>query len=181
MSYNQKDSYLHRAEYNNQANKSMFEILSQLTGKARRRDCGSYFGSIWGILDHLVKAEYIWLNRFETLMPQAEIFKDKDIAPENLSWYEKLCSSFDELKQSSAFISGKLVEWFQEYPEEGYGKSFQYQDSSGEKRDALAGKAFDYLLVHQLHHRGQISQILDEIGLPNNFADNGLYLGETQD
>lgn len=176
MNYNQKDSSLHRAEYNAEANGTMFEILSSLTGKARRRERGSYFGSIWGILDHLVTAEYIWLNRFKPLMPEAALFKDSGFTPENLSWYDELCSSFDELRQKSAYISGKLVEWIKEYPEGDYGNPFQYQDSSGAMRDAVAGKAFDYLFVHQLHHRGQISQILDEIGLPNNFADNGLYL-----
>lgn len=176
MKYTLKESYLHRYIYNAQANQSMFEILSALTGKARRRDCGSYFGSIWGILDHLVSAEYIWLNRFNPLMPNAAIFRDEAIKPANLSWYQDLCENFDELKNKSAWISDMLIQWINQYPEEEYGKSFQYQDSSGAMRDAVAGKAFDYLLLHQIHHRGQISQILDEIGLPNNFADNGLYL-----
>jgi len=176
MTYQLKESFLHRSQYNAQANRGMFEILSGLTGKARRRDCGSYFGSIWGIINHLVNAEYIWLNRFKPLMPEATIFMDTGISPDNLSWYENLCESFDELKKNSAYISGMLSQWFKEYPEENYGKSFQYQDSAGAMRDAVAGKAFDYLLLHQIHHRGQISQILDEIGLPNNFADNGFYL-----
>jgi len=40
----------------------------------------------------------------------------------------------------------------------------------------LAGQAFEFLFLHQTHHRGQISQILDTLGLPNNLADNAAYL-----
>ena len=80
------------------------------------------------------------------------------------------------LRRRSAYISGKLTAWFREYPRDGYGKPFQYKDSMGSVRDAVAGPSFDYLFIHQLHHRGQISQILDEVGLPNNFADNLLFL-----
>ncbi len=176
MDYNQKESYVYRASYNEVANRDMFGILSGLTDKARRRDKGSFFGSLWGILDHLVTAEYMWLNRFKPLMPDSDFFRDPGLLPENLSWYDDLCGSFDELKERSAYISGKLTSWFREYPLDGYGKPFQYKDSKGSVRDAVAGPSFDYLFIHQLHHRGQISQVLDEAGLPNNFADNLLFL-----
>ena len=38
------------------------------------------------------------------------------------------------------------------------------------------GQAFEFLFVHQIHHRGQVSQVLDLLGLPNNFADNVAFL-----
>jgi len=175
MKYNLKDSYIKRATYNERANKAMFEILSGLTGRARRRDCGSYFGSLWGILDHLVTAEYIWLNRFQPLLGDSDFFKDPRLTPDNLSWYEDICGSFAELKDHSAYISQKVTEWFQVFPLEDYGKAFQYTDSKGSVQDIIAGEAFDYLFVHQLHHRGQVSQVLDEAGLPNNLADNLIF------
>ena len=40
----------------------------------------------------------------------------------------------------------------------------------------MAGQAFEFLFLHQIHHRGQISQILDAFGLPNNWGDNAAYL-----
>ena len=46
----------------------------------------------------------------------------------------------------------------------------------GAKREAMAGQAFEFLFLHQIHHRGQISQILDALGLPNNWGDNAAYL-----
>jgi uncharacterized damage-inducible protein DinB len=40
----------------------------------------------------------------------------------------------------------------------------------------VAASAFEFLFVHQTHHRGQVSQILDRLGLPNNVADNAAFL-----
>jgi uncharacterized damage-inducible protein DinB len=45
----------------------------------------------------------------------------------------------------------------------------------------MAGAAFEFLFLHQTHHRGQISQILDAMGLPNNLADNVAYLEGPED
>lgn len=56
------------------------------------------------------------------------------------------------------------------------GSWFRYHDSTGNARHATAGAAFEFLFLHQTHHRGQISQILDSMGLSNNFADNVAYL-----
>jgi uncharacterized damage-inducible protein DinB len=69
-----------------------------------------------------------------------------------------------------------IMAWFQAFPASRYAEVFPYQDSVGATRRAMAGQAFEFLFLHQTHHRGQISQILDTLGLPNNFADNAAYL-----
>lgn len=43
----------------------------------------------------------------------------------------------------------------------------------GTRRQALAGQAFEFLFRHQIHHRDQISPILNAFGRPNNYSDNG--------
>ena len=46
VNYNPKSMVLHFARYNARANRELYEVLSRLTGKALKRDCGSWFGSI---------------------------------------------------------------------------------------------------------------------------------------
>ena len=53
---------------------------------------------------------------------------------------------------------------------------FEYQDSKGNRQQPTAAAAFEFLFIHQTHHRGQISQILDTMGIANNLADNVAYL-----
>jgi len=50
MAYDIKHSFQNLAQYNERANQEMYEILSKLTGRARKREVGSWFGSIHGIL-----------------------------------------------------------------------------------------------------------------------------------
>ena len=69
-----------------------------------------------------------------------------------------------------------MAKGFDEFPPDRYGTVFQYRDAVGTRRQALAGQAFDFLFLHQIYHRGQISQILDAFGLPNNWGDNAAYL-----
>ncbi len=40
----------------------------------------------------------------------------------------------------------------------------------------IPAMAYEFLFLHQIHLRGQISQILDTFGLPSNWGDNAAYL-----
>jgi len=173
---NLKDIYSLLALYNRQANSEMIDVVSKLTGRARRRDTGSWFGSLHGLLNHLIIADIQWLNRFKPVFPEAPVLKDPHLSPPGISWHQDLYEDFAGLAEGRAVVDGLIIAWFEECPEDRYGVTFQYADSVGTLRTAVAGRAFVYLFVHQTHHRGQVSQILDSLGLPNNFADNGPFL-----
>jgi uncharacterized damage-inducible protein DinB len=50
MAYELKSSFQHSARYNAWAKQQMFAALAKRTGRARRRDAGSWFGSIHRLL-----------------------------------------------------------------------------------------------------------------------------------
>ena len=166
------------ARYNERANREMYTILSQLTDKARKRGVGSWFGSIHGILNHLIIGDINWLKRYRALSPESPVLCDPRLDPPNLSWDRDLHADFENLRKDRDFVDQCIRRWFSEYPPSRYGEVFSYRDSAGVLRRALAGKAFEFLFLHQIHHRGQISQILDSIGMPNNLADNAAFLDE---
>ncbi len=174
--YHQKNVFLHFARYNERANREMYDLLSQLTDKARKRDCGAWFGSIHKILNHLLVGDLYWLNRFRPIYPESAVLNNPRLSPPNLSWEHDLHEDFDLQRKERIFVDEKIIAWFEELPENQYKDPFQYRDSVGELRNAIAGQAFEFIFLHQIHHRGQVSQILDTLGLPNNFADNGSYL-----
>jgi uncharacterized damage-inducible protein DinB len=165
-----------QARYNARANREMFTVLSQLTEKGRRRDAGSWFVSIHGILNHLIVADINWLRRFRALSPNSMVLSDPGLDPPNLSWNHDLYNDFAGLSAGRVFVDERIIAWFEEFPAARCGETFEYQDSAGSLRSASAAAAFAFLFTHQTHHRGQISQILDALGLPNNMADNRAYL-----
>jgi uncharacterized damage-inducible protein DinB len=176
MKYLSKDIYSHMALYNKRANEEMLAVLAQLTEKARKRDTGSWFGSIHRIVNHIIIADMYWLNRFKPVFPESAVLNEPRLSPEKLSWKHDLCEDFEEFQHERPFVDDRIIAWFEECPEDRYGDTFQYSDSVGNLQSAIAGQAFEFLFLHQVHHRGQVSQVLDSLGLPNNFADNVAFL-----
>jgi len=168
---------LHRqARYNQRANEALFAVLANLTDRARKRDTGSWFGSIHGILNHILICDFNWLKRFRALAPEDPILMDPRLDPPNLSWAHDLHADFNALRDDRIFVDAQICAWFAAFPADRDNECFAYHDSAGILRQAKAGDAFQFLFTHQIHHRGQISQILDRSGLPNNLADNVAYL-----
>lgn len=176
MDHSATQLFQHQARYNQRANEEMFRVLAQLTDRALKRDAGSWFGSIHGILNHLIITDINWLRRFRALSPNSTVLSDMALDPPNLSWDSDLHDNFQDLSRNRASIDVLICDWFEEFPETRYGDTFEYQDSAGTFLSAAAGTAFTFLFTHQAHHRGQVSQVLDTLGLPNNMADNIAYL-----
>jgi uncharacterized damage-inducible protein DinB len=176
MDYDTQAIFQNLARYNQRANREMYEILSILTDKARKIDRGVWFGSLHGILNHLIITDLNWLKRFRVLSPESSVLKDPLLDPPNLSWEHDLHENFKDLRNTREIVDARIRDWFSEFSKDRYPEVFQYQDSRGNPRQAKAGAAFEFLFLHQTHHRGQVAQILDAVGLPNDFANNINYL-----
>lgn len=176
MTTSKRNIFLDLARYGRRANDELFEVLSRLTDRARRRDTGSHFGSVTRLVNHILIADMFWLKRFRPIFPESSVLDDRRLIPEKLAWGVDLRDEFSELWEERRYVDEGLIRWFEECPEECYELRFDYIDSSGATRSAVAVEAFEFLFLHQMHHRGQVSQILDAFGLPNNIADNGAFL-----
>jgi uncharacterized damage-inducible protein DinB len=176
MAVGLKERFALLARYNARANVEMYDALSRVTERARRRDTGSWFGSIHGILNHVIVADINWLRRYRALSPGSKALSDACLDPPELSWERPLHEDFGGLAAHRGAVDAAIRAWFDELPESRYGDVFEYRDSAGSMQQAVACDAFDFLFVHQAHHRGQVSQILDELGAANNWADNKRFL-----
>jgi uncharacterized damage-inducible protein DinB len=176
MVYDLKASFQNAAHHNQRANRQMFVVLAQLTGRARRRDSGAWFGSLHGILNHILVCDINWLRRYRALSPESPALQAPCLDPPNLSWDHDLHDDFKGFEASRVLVDDTIRAWFDDFSGAHYDRIFSYLDSVGNRREAMAGQAFEFLFLHQIHHRGQISQILDSLGLPNNWGDNAAYL-----
>ncbi len=113
---------------------------------------------------------------FAVLDPASTVLNHPCLDPPNLSWAHDLHANFKDLRSDRVKVDRQIRAWFDACPAAKYDTVFSYQDSVGTTREAQAGQAFEFLFLHQIHHRGQISQVLDAFGLPNNWGDNATYL-----
>lgn len=137
------------ARYNERANQELFASLAQLTGRARRRDMGSWFGSIHGILNHIIICDINWLRRYRALEPDSPVLNDPALDPPNLAWDRDLHDDFKGLGGHRRQVDTLIRTWFDAFPPARYGEPFQYRDSVGTPRSARAGRAFEFLFLHQ--------------------------------
>jgi uncharacterized damage-inducible protein DinB len=164
-----------QARFNETKNSQLYGILGGLTSRALHRERGSWFGSLMGLLNHIIVTDLRWLDRFRPLSPDAEALCDGRLATFPMEW-KPLREDFSRLREDRVLVDTLIREWFAHYPESGYPKAFSYVDSGGNQHGTTASRAFDFLFMHQNYHRGQISQILDDLGIPHSFADNGDFL-----
>ena len=170
-----KGGFLRAAKYNAETNGAMYAALGGLSEKALAADRGSYFESLIGILNHLLVTDIHWLDRYRALSPGAAALNDGRLDAFDLSW-APVSGDFAVLAEKRPVVDAVIRDWFDEYPEEGYGARFSYRDSKGAMHESAAARAFDFLFLHQAHHRGQVSLVMDSLGLKHDFANNGEYL-----
>ena len=176
MDYTVNQVFQNLARQNERIDAEMCEVLSLVPDYKLEENAGSHFGSILGILNHIIICDINWLKRYRPLAPDSPVLNHPLLDPPGLSWEHNLHADFSGFRTNRTAIDSLIRKWFDEFSPESYGSTFDYVDSRGKTRHAVAGEAFEFFFLHQTHHRGEVSQILDGFGVENNFMDNGIYI-----
>jgi uncharacterized damage-inducible protein DinB len=164
-----KEIYGLLADYNAQVNRQMLDILDKAPAGLLTRDAGSYFGSILGVLEHVLRADLSFVNRlrpahgFKALESAAAAY-DPATAPKQL--YDNYAALAARRKQVDEVILA-LVE---ELTEDILLRDVPVPVSAGESEPFAVWQILLQTFNHQAHHRGEIAQILDAAGVENDFS-----------
>lgn len=157
------------AAYTRKANDAIFELLSGLGDEALNADRKSYYGSLSGLALHIVGATLY----FHGLYRQAPAALAPLAGSKGLSAPEKgplsrdgwlslrsACRAADDATVALAEVADEAllaypvaVDWY-----------------GGHPATAPLGFLVHQLYAHGTHHRGQVSQILDELGVEHDFS-----------
>ncbi|MDR2419493.1 MAG: DinB family protein [Treponema sp.] len=162
-----KDVFLTFAKYNRDADAAMLSILNKLSNEEREKERGSYYHSLSGLVRHLIGGDSFFCGLFKSaiinngvalkaLAPLVAISVPKEALNET-QWQDvvKACELTDAALVS--FVEALSEADFKVTVKAPWGNSsltFMLQN----------------LIVHGTHHRGQISQILDELKIDNNYS-----------
>ena len=161
------------ARYNRAANEALFALLAGLPAGEFTAERGSYFGSIRGILAHLAAGDINWMRRFRELFGNTGPLAHPRLAPAGHAW---MSFEFATLDLAAFAVQRKLVddllsEFVAVADTARFGEILAYADSAGTPRRFVFREALDHVFNHQTHHRGQVSQILDELGVENDYSN----------
>ncbi|HUX13944.1 MAG TPA: DinB family protein [Spirochaetia bacterium] len=166
-----KDHFILLARYNGAVNGKMYDILGELSDEKRKKETGAYFRSIHGILNHLIVSDLTWLRRYHAWHTDSVVLDDERVDHANLAWGRDMYEQFAELRTGRKEVDNILSAWIAELPETRYEEILRYTNTAGEARQYIVWQTIDHLFNHQTHHRGQISEILDEMEVEHDYSN----------
>jgi uncharacterized damage-inducible protein DinB len=165
--------YIIFAKYNAEANGKIIEIMKKLTNDEREKDRGSFYGSLSGLVRHILGGTYFFAGMFtKTLADNAAASDALSVitavprAPEGAlseSGWKELTASLDTADRGYIALTEALRDGDLDAPVEvgWYG---------GKPAAVPLAFMLQQLVSHNIHHRGQISQILDELKADNDYS-----------
>ncbi len=151
-----KPYFITLARYNLWATRKLLrEHVATLSDEEYRRDCGVFFKSVHGTLNHLMVGEHlIWHRRFaEGVSPMlklgGEIHTDR--------------------KQLAAALEEGAAQWqplIESWPDSQFESILSYTSTKGVAMSLPFAPTLGHVFNHGSHHRGQITAAITAIGKP---------------
>ncbi|MDH3375536.1 MAG: damage-inducible protein DinB [Gammaproteobacteria bacterium] len=109
----------------------------------------AYFGSIHAMLNHILIADLVYLGR-----PSGE----ERVSPE----CDELCFDTPALRSRQLKVEHKVVRFCKNQDASSLASSVSFRRTNGQKyKEAIANVLF-HLFVNQVHHRGQVHNMLSQ-------------------
>jgi len=140
------------AAYNDWANRRLYDAAAQLSDQDYRADCGAFFESIHGTLNHLFVADVIWMSRFR--------------GDPNPPWALDHIAhdAFDGLKARRIALDHDIMGFVGSLTDPRLAAEISYRTVTGPKQvTQTMSSALAHFFNHQTHHRGQCHAMLTRL------------------
>lgn len=154
------------ARYNRWMNGSLYRLSAKLSDEARKENRGAFFKSIHGTLNHILLADRVWLGRFNGVTLPAGHMGPGGIR----SLDQELYSDFEELRRERRLTDDELSAWTASLTPERLTAPLVFM-RQGQRNEIPLWWAVAHVFNHQTHHRGQITTLLNQLGLDPGVTD----------
>jgi uncharacterized damage-inducible protein DinB len=165
-----KDALLMYARYNQRANASVVALMDGLTAKARNENRGSYYKSLTGLAKHIAGSGLYFQGLFRASVPAAAKLLKATEGLKGPGGAALTAAQWGELKQVWAKADRAFVDLVQSLGEKELASPVKLDWYDGKPDSVPLCFLLHQLYVHGIHHRGQISQILDSMGVEHDFS-----------
>ncbi|MDR2479437.1 MAG: DinB family protein [Treponema sp.] len=161
------------AKYNQAGNRTVYDLLSGLSNAERERGRGSYYESLSGLFRHIIWGTRLFLGMCKGALG------GNDAALEAIGAAEKLPlppegvlteSQWKELDAALRAVDAAYVGMAEALGPGDISLPLKIEWYGGNPGSVPLSFILGQLLVHNTHHRGQISQILDSLKVDHNFS-----------
>lgn len=161
------------AKYNQEGNKVIYGLLGKMSNDDREKDRGSFYGSLSGLFRHILGGTRFFLGMYKNTLSGNAAAAKFISGIENLSKIPEGSLSeaqWKELEAATAAIDAAYVGMAEALKESDRDLPVKIEWYGGNPASVPLSFMLSQLLVHNTHHRGQISQILDSLKIENDYS-----------
>jgi uncharacterized damage-inducible protein DinB len=165
-----KDLLLMYAKYTKRANASIITLLDGLSEEARNENRKSYYKSLSGLASHTFGALPFFhavIRKALLETPSALNATDGLKAPKGDTLGAE---QWAELKKIAEVADQATIDFITGLDEGDLTQPVKVEWFRGNPESVPLHYLLNTMVIHALHHRGQMSQILDEMGIDHNFS-----------
>ncbi|MDJ0616207.1 MAG: DinB family protein [Calothrix sp. MO_192.B10] len=166
-----KQNFALMSQYNQWMNQNIYNAVKHLNSTELSENCGLFFDSILGTLNHLLVADIIWLKRFAN---HPTGFKSLDYVrslSQPLALNQILYSELPQLRYEREKMDEVIINCFDEVSEQDYEVILPYENTKKQPFEKRFGFLVHHFFNHQTHHRGQLTTILSQRGIDFGVTD----------
>jgi uncharacterized damage-inducible protein DinB len=157
------------ARYNAGANDQLAALLGPHASRWEE-PCGSYFGTVKGLVSHLCTADIRWFGRFAENGWGTPAWRTSVAALPVLAPGKDLFSDWEGFAALRKTLDGLWLDLAASFDGSRFDEAFTYTTIQKEEVTVRWAGVFFHLLNHQTHHRGALSQVLDSWGVDNDYS-----------
>ncbi|MDR1838557.1 MAG: damage-inducible protein DinB [Treponema sp.] len=163
------------ARYNQAGNKAIFNILNDMSNEEREKNRGSYYGSLSGLLRHVLGGTKFFLGMYKGALGEGDAFRALSAAdsvpfPAEGELSE---SQWKEFGPALEAVDAAYINMAEALTEADLSCPVKIDWYGGNPESVPLSFMLSQLVVHNTHHRGQISQILDSLKIDNDYSGIG--------
>ncbi|MDR0590186.1 MAG: damage-inducible protein DinB [Spirochaetaceae bacterium] len=159
------------AEYTREANRTVYTILDGLPPEEREKERGSYYGSLSGLVLHLLGGTLFFHSLFKDVLgKECAAVKTLDYPAVSLPKGKLSEAQWKSLGPVFESADAATIEFINTLKDEELNSPVKLTWYGGNPPSVPLFFMLQQITVHGVHHRGQISQILDELKVDNDYS-----------
>jgi uncharacterized damage-inducible protein DinB len=159
------------SRYNQWMNEKLYSTAAQLPADELARDCGAFFGSLLGTLNHIMVADIIWLQRFSEHPEHHPALDRLRAMPKPHALAQPLLDDFSALSEERRRLDDTIITWCEQLSASDLSHKLAYHNMKGVASVKNYGSLMLHFFNHQTHHRGQATTLLAQQGLDIGVTD----------
>jgi uncharacterized damage-inducible protein DinB len=176
-----KEIFVNFARHNEEADRAVLSILTRMPHEDREKNRKSYYGSLSGLFRHALGGTVFFLGLFrESVANNAGAVKALEPLARLKLFQEEKISEAQWKKAASACRTADrvYVDFVSSLSEEDLDAPVKVSWYGGKHPQVPLYFMLQQLAAHGIHHRGQISQILDSLKIDNDYSGiNVTFIG----